>query len=107
MNYPSHTARWPNGEPDMSGKGSRGMNCKQVDKLLIMHLYGDLTGEVGRRIQEHVRHCEACGARFETYRGNSTEIISLRGQTPSRPLAAAAIDTWWNERMPHARQMST
>lgn len=51
------------------------MNCKEVQRLLVPYINGDLSAKEEDAFVSHVRHCEECHEELEVY---STVFVGIR-----------------------------
>ncbi len=73
------------------------MNCRQVRRLLALHVGRDLPPEEAARVEDHLRGCEACERERERYDRSRRVLFRLRGEA-----RGPAPDLWpaIRERLP-------
>ncbi|HLK58029.1 MAG TPA: zf-HC2 domain-containing protein, partial [Chthonomonadaceae bacterium] len=70
------------------------MNCRQVDRVLVRHLYGGLSERAGREVEAHLAGCADCRCRFDSFRRNRADITTLTSARPAASPAQAAVRRW-------------
>lgn len=64
------------------------IDCEQVLRLMFAYLDGELDGEQGRRVAEHLERCRSCFSRAEFERRLKTHLAELGRDTVPPPLEA-------------------
>lgn len=73
------------------------MNCAPFD--LKDYLFGELSGEARREVEQHLAACESCREEYERLRLTQSALAALRDEEPPRRIAFVSDKVfeprWW------------
>jgi predicted anti-sigma-YlaC factor YlaD len=67
------------------------MSCDEFEDLLPLYVEGDLAGEEGRRVGEHLAVCATCRESLAFYRELESSLVSRRDLRPSPKRTATVV----------------
>lgn len=74
------------------------MNCAPFD--LKDYLFGELSGEARREVEQHLAACESCREEYERLRLTQSALAALRDEEPPRRIAFVSDKIfeprWWH-----------
>lgn len=68
------------------------MNCRQAEKLIPLHVGGDLEGKVESRLRDHLGTCSRCARLAEEFRESRGWLVGLASLEPSASQERGAPD---------------